>query len=831
MRRVSAALPSGIVTFLFTDVEGSTKLLHDLGADEYAPVLAAHRKILREAVTARGGVEVDTQGDAFFVAFADARAAIATARAAQEALASGPIRVRMGLHTGAPKLTEEGYVGGDVHLGARIAAAGHGGQVLLSGATRALIDGEVSDLGEHRLKDFDQVVRIFQLGSEQFPPLKTVSNTNLPRPASTFVGRTNEVGEIASLLRDRTRLFTLTGPGGSGKTRLAIEAAAELVPEFKAGVFWIGLAPLRDPSLVIETIAQTLGAKDGLTEHIGERELLLVLDNLEQLVEAAPELATLVESCPNLHLLVTSRELLRVRGEVEYPVSPLADPEAVELFCTRARTEPDETVAELCRRLDNLPLALELAAARAAVLSPNQILDRLGQRLDLLKGGRDADPRQQTLRATIAWSHDLLDADERQLFARLAVFRGGCTLESAGEVGDADPDVLQSLADKSLLRRSGERFWMLETIREYAGEQLEASGEAHELRRRHADHFSALAEQAYPDLLGSPGEWLDRLEREHDNLRAALDWLEGSGEIQAALWLAGTLYRFWHMRGHFAEGARRLERLLEKDPKPTAARGRALHGAAVMATWTGDTATTRLRGEEALHLHRALGDAWGVAYSLLMLSNAATEEGDFEEACSLTAEALDLFREIGDKHYIVVALNGLAHGYGQRGDLQRERALHEEALELARADCNERLVARTLFSLAWHAVIEGRTHDSITMVNEALATYRRLGEILEVAMGLRRFAWALAVDEQAEAAAQLLSKAEALREEIGASVEGWAAEMDDKTLTSISNRLDETVFRRAWEAGRKLTLDEAMALALHPRDAIRPAAVPRSSGV
>jgi len=296
---------------------------------------------------------------------------------------------------------------------------------------------------------------------------------------------------VVELLQDGARLVTLTGPGGSGKTRLAIESAAELVPEFRNGVFWIGLAALRDPALVVGTVAQTLGAKDGLAEHIGERELLLLLDNFEQVVEAAPQLGSLLESCPNLRILVTSRELLRIRGEVDYPVPPLQQPEAVELFCQRSRLEPSSDIAELCRRLDNLPLAVELAAARTSLLSPAQILERLAQRLDLLKGGRDAEARQRTLRATIEWSHDLLTEDEQLLFAYLAVFAGGCTLKAAQEVADADLDALQSLVEKSLVRHTEERFWMLETIREFALERFEQAGAAEELRRRRSAYSSS----------------------------------------------------------------------------------------------------------------------------------------------------------------------------------------------------------------------------------------------------------------------------------------------------------------------------------------------------
>ena len=363
-------LPSGTVTFLFTDMEGSTGLLHELGAERYAEALAEHRSVIRTACAAHGGVEVDTQGDAFFVAFPTAPGAVGAAKHAVNELSSGPIRVRFGIHTGTPQVWEEGYVGVDVHQAARIAAAGHGGQVLLSASTAALVGGEeLRDLGEHRLKDIPDAVSIFQLGEESFPPLRTISNTNLPRPASSFVGREAVMREVLERI-ERSAAPHLTGPGGTGKTRLALEVAGSLVPEYKAGVFWVGLASLRDPALVAETIAQVLGAKDGLAEHVGERKLLLLLDNLEQVIEAAPGLAELLEHCPNLVLLCTSRELLRVRGEVDYAVPPLGSPEAVTLFCERGQLESSDEIAELCARLDNLPLAVELAAARTKALTP-----------------------------------------------------------------------------------------------------------------------------------------------------------------------------------------------------------------------------------------------------------------------------------------------------------------------------------------------------------------------------------------------------------------------------------------------------------------------------
>src|SRR2546430_10335022 len=400
------SLPTGTVTFLFTDVEGSTKLLHDLGAEEYSRVLAEHRRVLRESFAANRGVEVDTQGDAFFVAFPTAPGALQAAGEALEGLAAGPIPVRMGIHTGTPHLSEEGYVGVDVHRAARIAACGHGGQVLVSAATAALVGTDaLRDLGEHRLKDLAAPERIYQLGDVDFPALKSLYRTNLPIPATPFLGREHELAEVCALWED-AGLLTLTGPGGTGKTRLGLQAAAEAAERYSDGIFWVPLAPLRDSELVLVTAGQALGAKDGLAEHVADKSLLLLFDNFEHVMEAAPGLSELLASCPNVHLLVTSRELLRVPGEQAYPVPPLEPEDGTKLFLARARAArpsfvASDAVPELCARLENLPLALELAAARVRVLSPEQLVERLSQRLDLLKAGRGVDPRQQTLRATI----------------------------------------------------------------------------------------------------------------------------------------------------------------------------------------------------------------------------------------------------------------------------------------------------------------------------------------------------------------------------------------------------------------------------------------------
>ncbi|MFN2470919.1 MAG: adenylate/guanylate cyclase domain-containing protein [Gaiellaceae bacterium] len=807
-------LPSGTVTFLFTDIEGSTRLIEELGEEDYVKALAEHRAKLRSAFAAHAGVEVDTQGDAFLYAFADAGQAVAAASEAQEALASAPVKVRVGLHTGEPRLTGEGYAGRELHRAARIAASGHGGQVVLSAPTRALVDGDVSELGEHRLKDFPEPIALFQLGSERFPPLKTISNTNLPRPASSFVGRERETQEVTALLRNGARLLTLSGPGGSGKTRLAIEAASELVPAFKAGVFWVPLATIGDAALVTETIAETVGAKDGLQEHIGEREMLLLIDNLEQVIDSAPELAALVEACPNLRLLCTSRERLRVRGEVEYAVPPLSELEAVSLFCQRSQLQADETITTLCLRLDCLPLALELAAARTSVLSPAQILERLAKRLDLLKGGRDAEARHQTLRAAIEWSYDLLDAEEQRLFARLAVFRGGCALEAAEEVADADLDALQSLVDKSLLRQSHERFWMLETIREYALERLEASGEADDLRRRHADYFLALAEEAQPYAREVDAAWLDRLDQELDNLRAALDWLALAGETQLVLRLAGALSDLWGTKGHFAEGGQRLEAALAADESPTAARAKALNAAADMAIGDANGAASRLRASEALTLHRQLGNTWGVAGSLFLLGNAAADDRDFEAARELGGESLQLWREVGDRFHALLATRMLAWAYNELGESDRAHGLMEDVLSEARAAGNKHLQVHALESFAHDAASEGRVGEAASLLKEAYELNRELGDRFRNAIIVCRFARVLAFAGRAETAARLLASGEALYEEMWASPMGWLQRGNDQALALIRERLDEAQFAEASDQGRKLSADEAVALAL-----------------
>src|SRR6266508_667884 len=515
-----ASLPTGTVTFLFSDIEGSTVLLRELG-DRYADLLSQHHRLLRDVWSRHGGVEMDTQGDAFSVGFARASAAVAAAAAAQDALAPTGLRVRMGVHTGEPTLNETGYVGMDVHRAARIAAVAHGGQVLVSQSTRDLLDTELElrDLGEHRLKDLARPERLHQLGSGSFPPLRSLTQTNLPVLLTPLVGREREVEDVVGLMRT-SRLLTLTGPGGTGKTRLSLQAAAELGDEFPNGVWWVPLSPISEPAFVATAVAQALGVVEGtgrtLDEALGsflaDKQLLLVLDNFEHLLNGAPTVADLLAGAPQLRALVTSRARLALSGEQEYPVPPLVDDEAAELFDTRARAlRPDfaanGAVGEICRRLDGLPLAIELAAARVKVLTPQQILERLEHRLEFLTGGaRDVPERQRTLRATIEWSYELLDERERLLFARLAAFAGTFDLEAAERVCECDLDTLASLVDKSLLRQTADgRFFMLDTIAEFAQECLRALDEERTLRDGHAAYFAALAEtEALRQGTGTP---------------------------------------------------------------------------------------------------------------------------------------------------------------------------------------------------------------------------------------------------------------------------------------------------------------------------------------
>jgi len=822
---VRSDLPTGTVTFLFTDVEGSTRLLHELGAEGYADALSEHRHVVRESCRSQGGVEVDTQGDAFFFAFPSAPGALSAAERLTGELASGPIRVRVGLHTGTPLLTEEGYVGGDVHRAARIAAVGHGGQVLVSSSTAQLGELELSDLGDHRLKDLSAPERIYQLGDGQFPALKSLYRTNLPVPATRFLGREDELAEVLSLLSSGdTRLLTLTGPGGTGKTRLALQAAAAASEAFPDGVWWVPLAPLRDPALVLEMAAQVVGSKNGLAEHISDKSMLCLFDNFEQVVDAGAELAGLLASCPNLEVLVTSRERLRVRGEQTYPVPPLVESDGIALFSARARAvDPafasDEAVEELCLRLDELPLALELAAARTALFSPGQLLERLSERLDLLKGDRDADPRQQTLRATIEWSYDLLSEEEQALFARLSVFAGGCAYEAAEQIASADPDTLQSLLDKSLVRKresaTEPRYWMLETIREYAAERLELHDDGDALSQRHAAYFLRLAEEAEPHLTGAEqARWMERLETEHENLRLSVDSLRRAGRGPEELRLVGALMRFWYQRGDLREGSRRCEDALAAHDDQSLARVKALFGACLLAHRLGDYERANVLAQERLELSRSLGDAEAIASSLVGVGLMADVLGDNKRAEAAFTESSELARAGGHTWIVAMATFNLGSLALNQENYAQARARFEESLALYRQHGDKRFAAAALCNLGSVAAREGRNDEAEALLHESLKGARALVDKELAIWSLEELA-ALAVSRgDEERAAKLTGSIDTLREETGHAPQPGEQRLNEQTRTALASGLGPEPLAAAIALGREMTFEEVVDYAL-----------------
>ena len=815
-------LPSGTVTFLFTDIEGSTRLLHDLGAEGYARALAENRRVLREAFRAYGGVEVDTQGDAFFVAFPTAPGALDAARRAVTELAGGPVRVRMGLHTGTPLLTEEGYVGVDVHRAARIAACGHGGQVLVSTATASLVDpGLLRDLGQHRLKDLSAAERIYQLGTEDFPRLKSLHQTNLPVPATPFMGRERELDELHRLLEgDHPRLLTLTGPGGTGKTRLSLQSAAAAAGSFPDGVFWVPLAPVRDPGLVLVTAAQALGSTEKLADHIGMRSMLLVLDNLEHVIAAAADIAGLLSDCPRLHVLVTSREVLGVAGEQAYPVPPFDQAEGIDFFTARARAaRPDfvgsPAVTQLCSRLDNLPLALELAAARTRAMTVEQLVGRLGGRLDLLRAGRGADARQQTLRATIEWSHDLLDADEQELFARLAVFVGGCTLEAAEDICEADLDVLQSLVDKSLVRlRDDGRYWMLETIREFAAESLERRDGA-AARQRHAQYFLALIsdDRFGMEALEASLDVFTDVQVEHANLLAGLDHLEAAGATQLVLEMTAALSPFWLVAGYLQEARGRLERALMSDPEPTRARAAALDWLTEALATTGEISVAQQRGQEALELHRSFGDNRGMAESLRGLAYCHAEQGDFETALSLYEQCVALLETDPPDRLLIWTGRSIAWMHWQLGDLDEARRRLEAALAEAKRQANRSAEATILGALGLLASEQDRAVDALALSRDSMLIWSELHDPLSVGTRLGGLARVLAKAGRFEEAAQALAYGRGLLAQFGAQVL-WVVDANTKTEEMLREHSPELDLARLQAAASDATLEAAVGWAL-----------------
>ena len=818
-----AELPTGTVTFLFTDIEGSTKLLHELG-DGYADVLAEHRRLLREAFDAHDGVEVDTQGDAFFVAFARATDAVAAAADSQRALGDGPVRVRMGIHTGEPIRTDEGYAGMDVHRAARIAAAGHGGQVLVSQTSRDLLDGQVDlrDLGAHRLKDLTQAQRIYQLGDEDFPPLKSLNRTNLPVTATALVGREQELTELRELLGNGTRLVTVTGAGGSGKTRLALQVAAELSDDFGDGVFFVPLAPIQDPQLVVPTIEQSAGLTD--RTELREANALLVLDNMEHLLEAAGQVSSLLADAPGLKLLTTSRAPLRVSGEHEYALDPLPQDEAVELFVERARSvrrdvELDDAVSEICRRLDGLPLALELAASRVKVLDPPLLLERLERRLPLLTGGaRDAPERQQTLRAAIEWSYELLEEQLKKALRGLAVFGGSFSLEAAESVAGTDLEGVTALVDWSLVKPTGVgRFFMLETIREYASELLELSGEQGALRERHLAYFLDLAVEAEPELTGPEQvRWYGRLADNQDNIREALEHACATHDAERAQMLSGTIWRFWINRGQIEEAARWYERALALGPGSPKARARALFGEAHVREARTDPELPK-HYEQVVDALRLSGETRWLVLAMTHLAGAYAERGDMERAEKTSAEGLALARETGDVRGEAVTLTNLAYTRAIDGDFAEAEKLLEDGLRALRSIDDVYGIAVCASDLAQHALRRGDADRAAELLAESIPLSVSIGSVLVTTHSFPAAA-ALARERGAsDAATRLCAACRTICDERGFDLDQVSDALLQGTIEALRSTLGDR-FDEQWELGARLDFEAAVQLALSSID-------------
>lgn len=864
--------PTGTVTFMFTDIERSTELVQSLG-DRFPAVLDDHHEVLRNAIARAGGIEVSTEGDAFFVVFTNASQAIEAAVAAQRALArhdwpeGAAVRVRMGLHTGNGELVGDNYGGLDVHRAARIASAGHGGQVLLSRTTSALVESSLPegvrllDLGRHRMKDIEQPEELCQLVIDglpsDFPALRTLDArpNNLLVQLTPFVARDREVKEIRASLRDN-RIVTLTGPGGTGKTRLALEIGAHLLPEFTDGVFFVPLAPVVDPELVPSTVAQNLSVREegtkpileSVKDHLAHKELLLIFDNFEQILEGARFVSEILTAAPQVKALATSRARLRLYGEYEYavPAMALPDPdrlptlstlseyESVALFVERARAVKHDfqltddnaaAIAEICARLDGLPLAIELAAARIKLLGPQELLARLKDSLKVLTGGaRDLPERQQTLRGAIEWSYRLLDDDLRSLLRRLAVFTGGWTFEAAERVCDPDGELgvdmfdgLERLVEHSLVRRfetelEESRFRMLVTIREFGLDALANCGEKEEMQRRHAEYFLELARGA-DEAVTQDKSLVERLELDHDNLRAALRWALDNDEGEVELTMAAGLWRFWALRAHLAEGRRWISEALAlpSAAEPSSLRGRATLAIGSITYWQNDFDATRRYYEEAVGIFRALDDRPGMAEALYNSGFIAILEFDREAADPTFSQALKLYEELGDRRGAGYANWGLGVAAVQARDLATA-ADHADKCLRAFEEVGDWYGA----SLGrWIEFQDARFKGDWDLARAKIAAFldhAKEGDVVIVASMAGALAEIELAAGDARKGVELAAAYETLVDRYGGRAPPPLTELSDHRELARAH-LSEQEIEEAWREGCELSPDEIVALA------------------
>jgi predicted ATPase/class 3 adenylate cyclase/Tfp pilus assembly protein PilF len=876
-----APLPMGTVTFLFTDIEGSTRLW-ERHPEVMEPALRRHEALAAAILPQHGGALVKHrgEGDSLFAVFAHASDAVTAAAALQRSLhvepwpETIPLRVRMALHTGDAVARDGDYFGPAVNRCARLRGAAHGGQVLLSAATQELVRDQLpagvslQDLGECRLKDLARPERVFQLLHPDlpgdFPALHSLDARphNLPVQRTALVGRERDVEAVRQLvLRDDIGLVTLTGPGGAGKTRLALQVAADLLDDYPDGAFFVEPAPIREPDLVAATIAHALGMRetggrpllDELKGALRDKQLLLLLDNFEQVVDAAVVVAELLRAAPQLKILVTSRAVLHLQDEHEYAVPALALPDwrhppplpiltqyaAVELFVQRGRAvKPDfavtnenaPAVAEICSRLDGLPLAIELAAARLKLFSPALLLARLESRLKLLTGGaRDLPARQQTLHDTIAWSYGLLTETEKALFTRLSVFVGGFTLEAAEAVATLEGDLaaemvdqLTSLMGKSLVRQTeaadgGLRFTILETIGEYAAHRLAVSEEEETVRRRHAEFFLALAGEASPRLQRVDGaKWRRQFEEEHDNIRSVLQWAVARGEAELALRLGARLMRFWIGHGAVTEGRSRLDAILAL---PGAAahpmlRARALQAAGRLALEQ-DHATEAIRMlEESLAIARAQDDTETAARALNDLASMADIRRETERARALYQEALFLCRKHGLHDPAIPVLNNLGLNALARKDYQEARTLLQESKALAEKLGNEQGIAITLTNLGMVALWQGDPAVARPLLAEGLSRKRALRTEKGTVWNLEGLAGVAVLQGNYRRAARLFGGAEAVRAAADAAVVSNEPELLQGLIGLARDAVGEAVFTAEWGEGQRMSLDQLLDYAL-----------------